>query len=212
MDFAAFKAFLASFLWRDGDAVLLAALDSLIRMAEASLQRDLKVQDGQETVPLLFLDSGTPITLPSDYRSPDRLLGPGGDYDYVTPGQFWASTLAGGAQVSAPAEAGTFTIIGRALYISGYPSVTAPAEVRLVYYRSIPSFQATDASWLADLHLDLFGYTTLSHAGRFVRDDDRVPGWKEAADLALASALEEDQLNRYARGAPQKIRFGGRHG
>jgi hypothetical protein len=29
---------------------------------------------------------------------------------------------------------------------------------------------------------------------------------------ALASAIAEDTGNRHARGAPQRIRFGGRHG
>jgi len=114
--------------------------------------------------------------------------------------------------VGAPAKAGTFTIIGRDLYISGFPSVQAPAEVRLVYYRAIPSFQLTDASWLADLHLDLFAYCALSHAGRFVRDDDRVPGWVEAYQGALASAITEDTVQRIGRGAPLKIRYGGRRG
>jgi len=207
--YAEFKAYVSSFLWREGDAVLLAALDPLIRMAEAGLQRDLKVQDGQATALLTFVDSATPILLPDDYRSPDRLLGPGGDYEYKTPGQFWGDTTAGGG-VGTPAQTGTFTIIARNLYISGYPSAMTPAEVRLVYYRSVPGFAVTDASWIADLHLDLFTYATLQHAGRFVRDDDRVPGWVEGYTAALASAIGEDTINRTARGAPLRIRFGGR--
>jgi hypothetical protein len=211
MLYSEFKTFLATFLWRDGDIVLLAAMDSLIRMAEAGLQRDLKVQDATGTVSLVFVDSVTPIALPLDYRTPDVLLGPGGDYTYVTPGQFWGLTAAGGAS-GAPAEVGTFSIIGRDLYVSAFPAVQAPADLRLVYYRMIPSYQATDASWVADLHLDLLTYATLMHAGRFVRDDDRVPGWTEAYGAALASAIAEDVPNRYAKGAPLRIRYGGRHG
>lgn len=209
MTYAEFKAFVSVFLWREGDAVLLAALDALIRMGEAGLQRELKVQDGQATALLTFVDSQMPVALPLDYRSPDRLLGPGGDYEYRTPGQFWELTASGGG-TGLPAEEGTFTIIGRDLYISGFPSVQAPAEVRLIYYRTVPSYQVTDASWIADLHLDLFTYATLQHAGRFVRDDDRVPGWQEGYNTALASAIGEDTINRTARGAPLRMRFGGR--
>lgn len=208
MGYAEFKAFLASFLWRDGDTVLLAALDALIRMAEAGLQRELKVQDAQQLAELTFTDSSTPLLLPADYRSPDRILGLGGDYEYVTPGQFWSSTQVG----SSPAELGTFTVVGRNLYISGWPSVTSPQAFELLYYRTIEPYQTADASWVADLHLDLFVYATLKHAGRFVRDDDRVPGWNEAYMEALGAALAEDTINRYARGAPQKITYGGRRG
>ena len=81
----------------------------------------------------------------------------------------------------------------------------APHPVSLIYYRKIPSFRVTDACWVADLHLDLMTYAVLKHAGRFVRDDDRVPGWKEDYQAALDSVIDEDTKQRYARGAPMKL-------
>jgi hypothetical protein len=209
MDYPAFKTFVSTFLWRDGDAVLLNALDALTRMAEASLQRDLKTQDAISTLQMTFTDPNTPIALPADYRSPDVLLGPLGDYHYVTPGHFWETTSAGGGGGPLAAGEGIFTVAGRDLHIIS-TKAGMPQLLWLVYYRTLPSFLDTGASWVADLHLDLFTYAVLQHAGRFVRDDDRVEGWKAAYMDALASAIGEDTGNRHARGAPQRIRFGGR--
>jgi hypothetical protein len=192
-----FKDYLASFLWRDGDTVLLNALDALIAMAEAELQRVLKVQDNQSIAALSF--TGVPLLLPDDYRTLDQLVDGAGDYDYLTPGLFAERGLSGDR------EQRSFTIIGNDLVLAGTATVDTPHAVSLIYYRKLPSYQVTDASWLAETHLDLFTYAVLKHAGRFLRDDDRVAGWKEDYASALADVIDEDAKQRYSRGGPLKL-------
>jgi hypothetical protein len=192
-----FKDYLASFLWRDGDTVLLNALDALIAMAEAELQRVLKVQDNQSMAPLTFI--GVPLTLPDDYRTLDQLVDASGDYDYLTPGLFAERFQSGGR------DQRSFTIIGNDLLLAGTGTVDTPHDVTLIYYRKLPSYQVTGASWVEDTHLDLFTYAVLKHAGRFLRDDDRVAGWKEDYGQALTDVIDEDAKQRYSRGGPLKL-------
>ena len=198
MNYAEFKAHMASFLWRDNDAVLLNALDALTTMGEAELQRVLKVQDNQASAALVF--EGIPVALPADYRTLDQLVAPGIEFAYLTPALFTQRTGSNGQ----PGDR-YYTIIGNDLTISGAPTVANPVAATAIYYKKIPSFRITDASWVADLHLDLLTYGTLQHAGRFVRDDDRVPGWQEAYKTALADVIDEDQKQRYSHGGPLRL-------
>lgn len=201
MTYEQFRDFIASFLWRDGDAVLIANLPALIRMAQASMQRDVKTRDTLAHVQLLYENANTEIGLPTDFRSVDVLVGPEGDFDYLRPGEFARQRDAGKADQ-------VYTIMGRSLYLASGRQGDLTAS--MVYYRTLPDLVLENGSWLLDLHLDLYVYAVLQHAGFFLKDDDRVPGWTAAYDKALGSVVNEDARLSTPANGPLRMTFGGR--
>lgn len=203
MTYAEFKAYITGFLWREGDAVLENAMDTLIKMAENRLNRDLKTQDGLAVHVETLAQSY--ITNPADFRAPDYIWcdACNASLHYITPYEFVRRPIPSGG------IGDWYTVIKSTIHIAGHigdQDGQLQPTITMVYFRQIPSYQATDASWVADRHLDLFTYAVLMHAGRFVRDDFRVPLWQNAYDDAMASVMVEDDYQRTPKGAPLRSR------
>lgn len=203
MDYASFKAFLVTFLWRDGDTVLVANLDSLIKMANAELNRVLKVED--RTITATTPATDTTVTTPEDYREMRSLAMVGvGPMTYLSPLEFSRRDTANAGRQRLP----IFTVSNNLILLSGDFSVADPVDLSMVYYANIPDFAVTDESWVADNYLDVYAYCALKHAAPFLREDDRLPLWSNLYKEALQVALDENTARKYT-GSPQQITYGG---
>jgi hypothetical protein len=203
MTYAEFKAFVTTFLWRDGDTVLTNNLDNLIKMANAELNRVFKVEDRTITATTPVTDNTA--TVPSDYREMRSLsLTDVGPMTYLTPLEFSRQDVINAGRQRLP----IFTVSNDLILLSGDFSPENPGEMTMVYYANIPDFAVTDTSWVADDYLDVYAYCVLKQSAPFLREDDRLQVWTSAYGAALQSALDENAARKYT-GSPQKITYGG---
>jgi len=198
MNYAAFKSYVARFVWRDGDAVFEADLDNMINMAHARLNRDLRIQRMSVTASAdLVADT---LSLPSDYLEMRTITSnsPPAPMQYVSPYERERVKLA-----NATTFQPIYTIAGEAIFFVGPMSAADnPARtVTMTYYAKIPDFAATDSSWLADDYLDLYTYAVLRHTPAYLKDDERVVLWKNEYEETLASVVNAEVNRRYA-GSP----------
>lgn len=193
MTYQEFKDFLTTFLWKDGDTVLINNLDNLIKMGEATLSRELRHFEMDTTVVLSV--SAVPVSLPADFRSLRAIsfyqspnTRKGDELLYKEPGD-WALTMdSSGASNYQP----FYTIENKQIMITGPDTYDAPyPTLHLTYKAKAPDFRAADTSWLADDFLDLLVYTTLSHTAPFLREDERLATWVQLSQTAINSANEE---------------------
>lgn len=188
MTYAEFKAFLATFLWKDNDAVLVANLDSLIKMANAELNRTLDIER-REVVDVINPTSWN-WSLPADFRHMIEF-----NDSSVTNGGQWSKASVGivlqarSRQVTRP----LYAVNGLMLYLTNNHSVLNPGEYTIRYRANVPNFAVTDVSYLADEMLDLYTYTALSHSATFLREDERLATWNTLKTDALATAIREDK-------------------
>ena len=198
MNYAAFKAYLARFVWRNGDTVFEADLDNMVDMAHARLNRDLRIQR-MVVVASTSLTSDM-VALPTDYLEMRTITSDSrpAPMQYVSPFERERIKL-----INASTFQPIYTITGDYLFLVGPMSPTdSPARSAiLTYYSKIPDFATTDTSWLADDYLDLYTYAVLRHTPAYLKDDERVTLWKNEYDETLASVISAEAGRRYA-GSP----------
>ncbi len=198
MNYAAFKAYIARFVWRNGDTVFEADLDNMINMAHARLNRDLRMQ---RMIVVASTDlTSDRIALPSDYLEMRTITSdsPPAPMQYVSPYERERIKLAN-ASTFQP----IYTIMGESIGFVGpmAPTDNPPRSVILTYYSKIPDFAATDSSWLADDYLDLYTYAVLRHTPAYLKEDERVALWKNEYDETLGSVMNAEAGRKYA-GSP----------
>lgn len=198
MNYSQFTAYIARFVWRNGDAVFEADLGNMVDMAHARLNRDLRIQ--RMVVTATFNLTSDVLTLPADYMelrtiTSDTQPAP---LQYVSPYERERIKL-----VSATSFQPIYTVSGNTLLFVGPMAITdpSPRTVTLTYYAKIPDFAVTNTSWLADEYLDLYTYAVLRHTPAYLKDDERVALWKNEYDETLASVKDAEAGRRYA-GSP----------
>lgn len=200
MNYSQFKAYLARFVWRNGDTVFESDLDNMVEMAHARLNRDLRIQRMVATsTSNLTADS---LALPADYlelRTITSNTQPA-PLQFVSPYERERIKMVG-ASTFQP----IYTVAGSNLLFVGpmSPSDPVPRTVTLTYYAKVPDFAATNSSWLADEYLDLYTYAVLRHTPAYLKDDERLALWKNEYDETLASVVAAEAGRRYA-GSPLK--------
>lgn len=198
MNYSQFKAYIARFVWRNGDTVFEADLDNMIGMAHARLNRDLRIQK-------MVVTAQAPLTadtlvLPSDYNEMRTITSDSqpAPMQYVSPYERERIKL-----LNASTFQPIYTIAGNAIYFVGPMSATddPPRLITMTYYAKVPDFAADDTSWMADEYLDLYTYAVLRHTPAYLKDDERVVLWKNEYDETLASVKDAEAGRRYA-GSP----------
>ena len=198
MNYSQFKAYVARFVWRNGDTVFEADLDNMIEMAHARLNRDLRIQRMVSTATLsLTADS---LALPADYLELRTITSDSqpAPLQFVSPYERERIKLA-----NSSAFQPIYTVAGSNLLFVGpmSPSDSPARTVTLTYYAKLPNFAVADASWLADEYLDLYTYAVLRHTPAYLKDDERVVLWKNEYEETLASVVAAEAGRRYA-GSP----------
>ena len=203
MTYANFRDYLLRFLWRENDAVLSSDLTHLIKMAEARLNRDMRVELREQTATTPATDES--VALPPDYHSMRVVeLGTHGPLGFLTPFNLRDLRTKNGSTSVTPnysVEAGSIKLIGPM-------SAADPQTVTMLYYRDIPDFEALDASWLTDSFLDLYTYAVLRHTGTYLQNDARVAVWKNEYDETLAS-VNDDAIRRRLTDGPLEMPIAG---
>jgi hypothetical protein len=207
MNYAAFKTFLATFLWKQNDTDLVANLDSLITMANAELNTRLNIQRRETT--LAIAPTTQDYALPTDFRSMVSL----NNNSAVDKRQFRNTTASDiySMRVDSPDQVLPFYSVaqgasGKLLRLVAPFSVSAAGSMVLVYRANVPDFAVTDTSWVADDYLDLYTYTVLSHTAPFLREDERVQLWLQMKTDALVAADDEDKRQIAFGGSPLQMR------
>lgn len=203
MIYSEFKDFVITHLWKNGDSVVIAALDTIIFTAESELDRLFKVEDRATVVALEA--TGESVALPTDYRTL-RSLSPtlgNGSYKYLSPADFAEKK---GGNTADPYQ---FTVVNKTLYLVAGGTVDEPLSLDCWYYRKVPHFAelgSSEESWLAEDYFDVYLYAVLKHTAPFLREDERIPMWQQMYGDAVASA-EADSLERKYAGSPLSIKF-----
>lgn len=200
MTYEEFNDFLMVHLWKQGDTVVLDALPTIIKIAEAELDRILKVTE-REVIGALSV-TATAIELPADCRSVRSVWNTRGMMRYISPAEFADNQARDGW-----AEYDGYTVANSVLLLSNNIKVTTPpGSVQVWYYSKILPFTTGTPSFLADNYFDVFLYAVLKHTAPFLREDERIQTWNAMYGAALGAALDEDQERRFA-GSPIKTKF-----
>lgn len=198
MNYATFKAYLARFVWRNGDTVFEADLDNMIDMAHSRLNRDLRMQ--RMVVTNSYNLTSDSLALPSDYLELRTITSNSqpAPLQYVSPFERERIKL-----INASVFQPVYTVAGQNLFFVGPMAATDdPARaVILTYYSKIPDFAVADTSWLADDYLDLYTYAVLRHTPAYLKEDERVALWKNEYDETLGSVINSEAGRKYA-GSP----------
>jgi len=207
MDYATFKTYLATFLWKQNDTDLVNNLDSLILMANSEMSRRLDIQRREITA--LIAPETNDYVLPADFRQMISLTGLTDTrpsiYNSTTALDVYTKRTQNSEcyyAVYAIAQEGSTKI----LRLAGPYSSTAPGSFALVYRANIPDFATLDESWLADDFLDLYTYAVLSHTAPFLREDERVAMWLKFKDDAVIQTIDEDRHNVVFGGSPLEMK------
>lgn len=202
MTYEQFKDFLVTFLWKQGDSVVIDSLDILIKLAEAELNRTLMLEERTLLVDLSATSTLTP--LPTDYQEMRMLSNPHcREMKYNIPAKLFARrNLIHNTYVDYEA----YTIVGNNIALAGNIGVSVPLDLTLLYYSKILSFQDTGSSWVEASFLDVFTYCVLKHSAPFLREDERIPVWENAFGTAIGTAITANDKKKYA-GSPLKLNF-----
>ena len=193
---AEFEDFIARYVWRDGDTVLAADVQYLIRLGEARLSRDLKVQRRIKRDQIVDA-ADYRLVLPADFHSVHVLHDGDCAYTYISP---WDLAMKRGQG----AGHGHYTITDT---IEIGDDASYPKTLDLTYYSTLPVYSDAE-TWVQQHYFDLYLHACLIHASTFLREDDRVGQWEGFYDKNLASVITEDAYRKYD-GSPLKQRLPG---
>lgn len=170
---------------------------SFIRMAEASVNRRLRVRQmiarAESEVEFQTLP------LPGDWLESIRGF-TGSDNDFRLSSfpmdEYDARVLSTGQPIS-------YSILGRYMFFRMLPE--EPTRIELSYYAAVPALSnANPTNWLLDLWPDIYLYGALMHTAPYLKDDPRLQVWEVMFEKALAEARLSDSLSY--NGTRQQIR------
>lgn len=170
---------------------------SFIRMAEASVNRRLRVRQmiarAESEVEFQTLP------LPGDWLESIRGF-TGSDNDFRLSSfpmdEYDARVLSTGQPIS-------YSILGRYMFFRMLPE--EPTRIELSYYAAVPALSnANPTNWLLDLWPDIYLYGSLMHTAPYLKDDPRLQVWEVMFEKALAEARLSDSLSY--NGTRQQIR------
>lgn len=184
-------------LRRVGDTVTAADVPNFIELAEARINRDLRVRQMETTTdPAAYLTTAgvATLALPGDFLEPRELYlatSPLTPLSYLTPANL---TLTHAASPAGKPE--HFTVIGSNLKFGPVPG--AVYGVALTYYQRIPALSAdAPTNWLLTLSPDVYLYATLIEASPYLKNDARLATWADLYQRAIGAITAKDQAARW---------------
>lgn len=196
MTYDEFKAFVVTYLWRDGDADLLANLDNLIKMAHATIRVDLRLREQ------LDVDVAS-ATTPNYTFTPNRIryvksvkTKEEGTFTYISPSDMLVRRV---DITNDSAIEPVYSLDNRAvMLLGGFDDQDNGRQVFVEGYIDVPDFSdmAVTSTYLADNFLDLYLYAVLTHVAGFLREDERVAQFKQLYTDAVTRAMDSDKMFR----------------
>lgn len=171
------------------------SVPTFIRMAEAVMQRRLKVRQmiGTDTLTVATED----VAVPTDYAGPRTFAldaTPSYPLEYLTPDAL-ANLKASHATSGRPLY---YTIIGANFRFLPAPGQSYDAE--LTYWQTIPALgDSNPTNWLLDAYPDAYIYGALTQAASFM-GDERLAAWSTQFNAVLEEIRTADLTASYGQG------------
>jgi hypothetical protein len=198
--YAGLQTSVADFLNR-GD--LLSVVPDFIKLAEAQLNRRLRVADMITSTVLSV--SASPTPLPADFNgmiSFELPAGSGGPLRYEKPDGVRAMRQTNYASAGTPI---VWTIVGTGLEFA--PSPSAAFSCPMVYYARIPALTgANTTNYLLTKHPDLYLYGALLQSAPYLKDDPRIQAWASLYGQAVGDAEASDGRVSFGHGLVPPVR------
>ena len=187
--YATLKSDIAGWLLRDD---LTAAIPSFIRLAEASIRRDIRIRQMLRTYTLAI--SAQSQSLPEDFMELQRICvdsATAPELVYMPPPALYASSA-----YSDGGEPAFFTIEGE--YLITAPDATGN-DVLLSYYKAYSALtNDSDTNWLLTNAYDVYLYGSLSHASPYIKEDDRTMLWNAGYKDAVEKLNSAERRSFFA--------------
>ena len=189
--YAILKSDIAGWLLRDD---LTAAIPSFVRLAEASIRRDLRIRQMLRTYTLTI--SSQSQALPEDFMEMERIVldSTVGQLTYLPPSALFNN--------SAYTDGGNpcyYTIEGD--YLITAPDATGN-DALISYYKAYSALtNDSDTNWLLTNAYDVYLYGALSHASPYIKEDERVNLWNAGYKDAIANLNRAERRSHFA-GSP----------
>lgn len=177
-------------------ADLTSVIPDFIMLAEARINRDLKVRQMLSTVGLTA--SGGSFTLPSDLISIVRV-----------------SYLYSGKDVELESLPSTANLNAREGIAFGYVVEGSVAklvggsgneDITLSYYAKIPAI-STSPNWLITNYPDIYLYATLLESAPYIGNDPKIAVWQAGYESAIESLNRTDSESRFGSSPRMRIDF-----
>lgn len=197
--YADLQGAIANWLARSGDATLTPSVPDFIALAEARLNRDLRLR-AMETRDAAFAVSAAFTALPSGFlelRNIQLNTSPVTRLEMLSPEQIDA--IHAGSQAGKPR---VYAIVADQLQLAPAPASAYTAE--LVYWKKFTALSdAQPTNWLLTNAPDLYLYASLMEAVAFIGNDERVPLWVAAYDRARNALQASDNRGTWSGSVPQ---------
>ena len=194
--YATLKSDIAGWLLRDD---LTSAIPSFIRLAEASIRRDVRIRQMIRTYTLTL--SAQSQQLPEDFLEMERAVVDSSTayaLKYMPPSALFSSSA-----YHDSGEPTFYTIEGD--YFITAPDATG-SDVLLSYYKAFSSLtNDTDTNWLLTNAYDVYLYGSLAHAAPYIKEDSRVTLWN-AGYMDAVSKLNKAERRSMFAGGPLAVR------
>jgi hypothetical protein len=188
--YANLQTAIVTWAMRTGDTEFVAAVPDFITLAEARMNRTLRISDMETTTTLT--PAANVCTLPADYlelRSATALTTPPVPMFQIT------RTDLTEAQTGASAPDPRFyTLRGTSLTI--VPAGTH--QVRIEYYKKVPALSSgAPSNFVLVKAPELYLFGALLEAAPFMMDDPRLGVWGQMYDRAVAALVSADKQARF---------------
>ena len=202
--YANLKTAIATWLDRSD---LTSYIPDFITLAEARINRDLRIRAMEARSLLTLSDGNKYYGLPTGYLQMRNIqINDGSNIiplEYITPemmDRFKMSDLEG--------RPVAYTIIGDELLFAPTPDSTKTVEV--AYYKKLTTLGdgtggTATSNWLTTDAPDVLLYGSLLEAEPFVKNDERIPVWLAGYDNAINKLQDADDRDRHS-GSTMRVR------
>lgn len=198
-----FKATVASYLARDD---LTSMIPTFITLAEARLNRDLRIRQMLKVVTTNTTLNDSTVQLPSDFgiiRDIHINTNPVSVLQYDSPTAFYRN-----AKTSVSGQPKFYTILANEIQLSPIPD--SEYELQMLYYANVDALSDTNTTNIfLTISPDLLLYATLGEAEPYLMNDVRLATWAQLYDKGLNSLSIQDDAGEFS-GSPLTIQVASR--
>lgn len=180
--------------WLDDTNTLPAArCQEFIALAEADINRRLRVREMLETATGVLTAGTATLALPAGFAGAMVLTVTSSGTEYPL------SLMSNPAAAEAYTSYGSglprhFTIEGDNLRL--YPTPDSAYSYTLRYWMKVPLLSnSTATTWLLTAHPDVYLFGALTHAEGYRINDPRLQSWKAQYELALQQVMQQSALD-----------------
>lgn len=172
--------------------------DTMLRIAQANINRRLRVQ-AQEVITQLVCTSRT-TPLPVDYqalRSLSRDTTMDRSVTYLTPERIRESPVWQNQGGATGVDATAYTIEAQSVTLAPAPTAGAPVTLDIVYIGKFDDLvNPADSNWLLLNNYDIYLWAILEAAAIYLEDDELLLKYKGLFDVAVGELIDTERRAR----------------